>query len=99
MITDNRKPFPAGTEIQCESGSCFIISGNTVARGGSALVYNAVKQGSDRLFIIKECFPLTDRFSYIRDDNWKIIPAVPDDLGAVWFLEKQKEKFRQENRK
>lgn len=98
MTYDNRQPLPNGTEIHCNDNSYYTICSDTISRGGSALIYTARKNNSERIYIIKECFPLTERFSYIRNTNWQVIPESPDDKKATAYLNKQINALFQENK-
>lgn len=98
MTYDNRQPLPNGTEIHCNNNSYYTICSDAISRGGSALIYTAKKSNSERIYIIKECFPLTGRFSYIRNANWQIVSKSPDDKEAVAYLNKQINGLFQENK-
>ena len=98
MTYDNRQPLPNGTEIHCNDNSCYTICSDTISRGGSALIYTARKSNSERIYIIKECFPLTERFSFIRKANWQVVPESPDDKKAAAYLNKQINALFQENK-
>ena len=98
MIYDNRQPLPNGTEIHCKDNSYYTICSDTISRGGSSLIYTARKNNSERIYIIKECFPLTERFSYIRNTNWQVVPASPTDKKTAAYLNKQINALFQENR-
>ena len=98
MTYDNRQPLPNGTEIHCNDNSYYTICSDTISRGGSALIYTARKSNSERIYIIKECFPLTERFSFIRKANWQVVPESPDDKKAAAYLNKQINALFQENK-
>lgn len=80
---DGRVPLPVGAEL-CGGGARYRITGAPVGRGGSSLVYPASRQGSGRMFMIKECYPLCAEHEYLRRD-WMVAPAA-QKAGAEEYL-------------
>ena len=80
---DGRVPLPVGAEL-CGGGARYRITGAPVGRGGSSLVYPASRQGSGRMFMIKECYPLCAEHEYLRRD-WMVAPAA-QEAGAEEYL-------------
>ena len=94
---DNRKPLPAGAEVISASGVRYKIKDSTVGFGGSALIYRANRKGSLRNFILKECYPLSKKFNFVREvDDWIIRPAEADN-EAEQYLNLVKKNMRREN--
>lgn len=93
-MIDKRSPLPGGTILVGKNGIRYTLAEGSVGRGGSALVYPALREGSGRLFVIKECYPLSDRCEFVRR-NWVVCPKGEDD-GAE-YLELLKAGFSREN--
>ena len=85
---DQRTLLPIGTILTGHNGVRYTITEGTVGRGGSCLLYPAVREGSGRLFVVKECFPLSSQFEFIRR-NW-IVSAKDGDHPAAEYLNAQK---------
>ena len=93
---DTRTPLPAGTEIISASGVRYKIKDSAISFGGSALIYRASREGSMRNFILKECYPRTDNFSFIRDAESQTVR--PADAESEKFLDLVKANMRRENK-
>lgn len=94
-IVDNRTPLPVGTEIISASGVSYKIKDTPVSFGGSALIYRAQRKGSLRNFILKECYPRSKEFDFVRDpESWLVRPA---DDAAEKFFDLVKTNMRREN--
>ena len=94
-MIDNRIPLPKGTVLIGESGIRYTLTESSVGKGGNSLVYPAVREGSGRLFAIKECFPLSDEHEFIRR-NW-VVCAEEDSGTAAKYLEARKAGMALEN--
>ncbi len=95
-MTDRRIPLPAGGVLIGENGESYTIRPGAVGRGGCSLVYPASKQGSRRLFVIKECYPLTEEAKFVRR-GWDLAPADGDDAAAWALLDGQRRALEREN--
>ncbi|MDO4337280.1 MAG: FHA domain-containing protein [Eubacteriales bacterium] len=87
-MQDRRLPLPVGTKLYCENGEVYTILDEKCQYGGSSLVYSASRSGSRRTFVIKECFPLSEKYLYTRDENGLVRPSDKDDEEAAFYLEK-----------
>lgn len=77
-----RTPIKQGTIIKLPSGSSYQIIGAPIGSGGGSLLYPAARvirneegtweQGAIR-FAIKECFPFSSSYSFVRSDSGEII--------------------------
>ena len=94
-IVDSRTPLPVGTEIISASGVRYKIKDDATGFGGSALIYRASREGSLRNFILKECYPRSKKFSFIRDPESQIVR--PADADAEKFFDLVKSNMRREN--
>lgn len=99
MTCDNREPLPKGTKIYCNDKTNYTICSDVICRGGASLIYTARKNTSERIFIIKECFPLTERFSYTRGVNWEIVSGSSNNKEAMVYLKKQMNTLVEEDKK
>lgn len=63
---DNRKPLAPGTIVIDGSGLRYVIKEGKVGRGGSALIYRAAREGNLRNFILKELYPRSREFEFVR---------------------------------
>ena len=94
-MADEKKFLPTGTELVTANGTRYTIR-RVIAEGGSAIVYEANQEGSLRFFVIKECFPRSRDFGFIRD-GVKVIPADSDNENAINYLNRVKVNMEREN--
>ena len=79
-MIDKRSPLPGGTVLVGKTGVRYTVADGRIGRGGSALVYPALREGSGKLFVIKECYPLSDRYEFVRRD-WAVCPKDGHEGG------------------
>ena len=96
MTRDGRNPLPAGAVIIGKNGTRYTIQAGEIGYGGSALVYRASKNNSRRLFVVKECYPRSDKYRFIRRDG-VICAANADNPDAVKYLSLLKQDMIREN--
>ncbi len=94
-MSDKRKFLPAGTELVEKNGTCYKIL-RAIAGGGSSIVYEAAQIGSLKIFILKECYPSSTKYNFVRKDA-VICPAEENDSDAKNFLESVKKNIEREN--
>ena len=94
-MSDGRKFLPNGTRLFETNGNSYLIR-NVIAAGGSSIVYEVEKYGQFRIFILKECYPLSAKYSFERK-NGVVCPADPQDFEALDYLRRVKEKILAEN--
>ena len=94
-MTDKRKFLPAGTELVEKNGTCYKIF-RAIAGGGSSIVYEAEQVGNLKIFILKECYPSSTKYSFVRKDE-VVCPADENDSDAKNFLEGVKKNIEREN--
>ena len=88
-MEDTRQALPLGTQLCCENGKTYTIFSDNVGRGGNSLIYSAKCNDSERIFIIKECFPIHETYIFERKENGSV--GVPDGTNpgeASLYLEK-----------
>ena len=85
MAADHRADWALreGDRLQC-GDTVYIITGDPIGYGGSALVYPARRADTHLRYAIKECFPF--RGSYERRCG-VIAPQKPDDALSLRLLE------------
>lgn len=92
-----REPLPKGTLIRLPNGFCAEITGDTLGEGGGSLIYPAVrvytKEGciyrEPMQLAIKECFPLSEKYRFRRDETGSIIPGTDLKEGAAFLASVQ----------
>lgn len=95
-MTDKNKFLPAGTELIEANGTCYKIR-RVIARGGSAVVYEAEQEGSFRVFALKECYPNSTEFSFTRRKG-VVCPTDSTNLDAKNYLRLIKRNIERENK-
>lgn len=94
ILEDGRTPLPAGSEIISTSGICYKIKKDAVAFGGSALIYRVSREGSLRNFILKEFYPYSKKFNFVREG---VIIRSSDGTEADKYFRLLKENMVREN--
>lgn len=95
-MTDKNKFLPAGTELIEANGTRYKIR-RVIARGGSAVVYEAEQEGSFRVFVLKECYPNSTEFSFTRREGL-VCPTDSTNLEAKNYLRLIKRNIERENK-
>lgn len=98
-----REPLSKGTILRLPDGFCAEITGETLGEGGGSLIYPAIRVHLEdgRIvrepmhFALKECFPISEKYRFRRDETGCIIPGTDPDEGSV-FLARVKAMQRQE---
>ncbi len=88
-----RQPLKEGTIIRLPDGFCAEITGHTLGEGGGSLIYPAVRvhieEGRIRRdpmqLAIKECFPLSEKYRFRRDEKGCIVPESDQEDGAAFL--------------
>lgn len=93
---NERIPLPAGTQIIDGNGIKYVVRHGNIGSGGSSLIYRASRTNSKRLFVIKECYPVYGDGRLTRR-NGVVCPTDPDDIEAVNYLQRMKQKMMREN--
>lgn len=94
-MNEGRKFLPTGTKIITANGVCYRIQ-RVVGGGGSAVVYGASKDNSWRQFVLKECYPVSKIYNFVRDGG-SVRLEYPDDENAADFFNSVKENILHEN--
>lgn len=66
---EDRTPLAVGTLIRDKRGVTYTIKNEEIGFGGSAIIYKAAREGSLRNFILKECYPCSKKFNFIRENG------------------------------
>lgn len=94
-----------GTRIRVPGGVLYEISGSPIGEGGGSIIYPARRHLPDGeegysesplLYALKECYPLSERFSFTRDSAGEVVPEE-DSREARRYLKRVKEMQRAEN--
>ena len=65
-INDNRIPLPVGSEIISANGIRYKIKEDSVTFGSNSLIYKVSRESSLRNFVLKEFYPFSKKFSFVR---------------------------------
>ena len=92
-----REPLPIGTLIRLPDGFCAEITGDTLGEGGGSLIYPAVRVyieegGAHRepmRLAVKECFPISEKYRFHRDETGSIVPGTNFEEGAAFLASVQ----------
>lgn len=104
-MEDPRSILPPGTRLELLStGSIFEITGNPIGYGGGGIIYpakrlnlqNGVLQPDGILYALKECYPVSARYRFRRDERGEIVPQNPDDPQQQESLQNAKRRHIQE---
>ena len=84
---DNRQILQEGTIIKMLSGGIYEITGSPIGFGGGSILYPAMRllntnnglQRDGILYAIKECYPATFKFRYVRNSVGQIVPDTQQD--------------------
>lgn len=86
-----------GTILELDSNDYYLItSDNPIGEGGGGILYSASRlhyaaESSSFVpdnsidYAIKECFPVSDRFSFLRNANGEIIPETASEEGLQYL--------------
>ena len=96
LMSDGRNALPAGTVIIGKGGARYTIREGEIGGGGSALVYRASRNNSRRLFVVKECYPRSDDYKFIRRGA-VVCADSADNSDAVKYLSLLKRDMIREN--
>ena len=89
-----REYLREGTMIRFQDGACYRISGEPIGEGGGSIVYPAIRRrylGEDEpqddkvLYALKECFPVSTEYSFVRTDSGEISPAPFSEAGLRYL--------------
>ena len=88
-----REPLPKGTLIRLPNGFCAEITGDPLGEGGGSLIYPAVRVYIEEGCIyrepmrlaVKECFPISEKYRFRRDETGSIVPGTDLEEGAVFL--------------
>ena len=92
---EKRIPLPPGTVIKDIHGIEYTISEGKPGIGGNALVYKASREGSLRLFVIKECYPRSRKYNFVRRNG--LIYSENACAEAEEYFEQVRANMRNEN--
>lgn len=92
-----REPLPKGTLIRLPDGFCAEITGDPLGEGGGSLLYPAVRVFIEEGCIyrepmqlaVKECFPISEKYRFRRDETGSIVPGTDSKEGAVFLASVQ----------
>ena len=81
-MLDKRTPLVAGTKLQLDGGSMYVISGDVIGVGGGGVLYPAYRliekdgmvQPDGFSYVIKECYPVCEGRTFERNVHGEIIP-------------------------
>ena len=96
-MNDGRKFLPKGAEIITTNETCYQIQ-RVIGGGGSAVVYGATQSNSLRQFVLKECYPCSKLYNFIREGEGGAVRLEhPEDENAVDFFNSVKDNILHEN--
>lgn len=83
-MADGRAYLPVGTKLKLESGNIYKIIGEPLGRGGGSILYPAhrlvvrsrVLQSDGFLYVLKECYPVSSHYSFVRNESGEIVPQT-----------------------
>lgn len=70
-MRDQRELLSKGTKVVDNRGLEYFLNGKIIGRGGSGIVYEAVRSGERGSYAIKELFPITMRRSQLQFGSLK----------------------------
>lgn len=92
-MSEQRSFLKPGTRIRLECGNSYEITGTPVGSGGGSLLYpaeriyehngNITRDGI--AYVLKECYPLSDKHHFVRDEYGEVIPADESSSGAFYL--------------
>lgn len=94
-MANTEKFLPPGTVLVTSNRGVYRIR-HAIASGGSAIVYESEIKGTHRMFVLKECFPDSKKFAFIRK-GITVTPKNPDDIKAADYLKLIKSNMEREN--
>ena len=88
-----REPLPKGTLIRLPDGFCAEITGDPLGEGGGSLLYPAVRVNIEEGCVyrepmqlaVKECFPISEKYHFRRDETGSVVPGTDPEEGAVFL--------------
>lgn len=100
-----RTALKEGTILRVPGGILYKIMGEPIGEGGGSLIYpvrrylpegNGAYRESPILYALKECYPLSPRYTFVRDSHGSIGPEG-DEEGAKEYLERARQMQVTEN--
>ncbi len=92
MTNDARNFLPAGTILIDDKGLQYTLE-SKICGGGTSVVYKAAKENSKRIFVVKECYPCSNRF--VRKNG--VVCAQDGDIEAEKYLNRLKSNTARES--
>ena len=97
-MDDSRTYLQEGTTVTLESGDIYRITGAPVGCGGGSVIYPVerltMQQGQllpgGIFYVLKECYPVSSLYPFVRDEKGEIVPASGSD-DAANYLSRVKE--------
>lgn len=92
-----------GTQLRVPGGICYEIAGVPLGEGGGSIIYPVRRHlpggksgGSNFLYALKECYPVSSEYVFTRDVRGEVIPQGAD-REAERYLSRIKEQQLTEN--
>lgn len=98
MMADTREYLPAGTKIKLDTGNVYEITGAPVGCGGGSILYPVQRlvfydgsaQPDGFFYVLKECYPVSGTYSFVRNENGEIVPENRNDDSEYYLNRAQK---------
>ena len=102
-MSAERKPLPTGTIIRLPTGFCCQITGEPLGEGGGSLIYPIVRVHFEKhaarqepmQYALKECFPISEKYRFLRDETGCIVPSVKQEEGLSFLSAVQEMQCRE----
>lgn len=105
IMVDTREYLPAGTKIKLDTGNVYEITGAPVGCGGGSILYPVQRlvfydgsaQPDGFFYVLKECYPVSGTYSFVRNENGEIVPENRND-DSEYYLSRAKKLLLKEER-
>ena len=89
-----RTVLKKGTMIRVPGGILYKIAGGPIGEGGGSIIYPVRKylpDGNDSyrespiLYAVKECYPLSIKYEFYRNDRGEVVPAGESEAAGAYL--------------
>ncbi len=91
---DDRNFLSDNTVLIDDKGNKYTLK-SKIGGGGSSILYNAVREDSQRLFVVKECYPRSNEFEFVRKNG--VVCSADGDPDAEEYLNLLRANMRRES--
>lgn len=102
-MTEQRTYLEIGTKIQLDFGNTYEIIGDPIGTGGGSIIYPAERiyncngevKRDGIIYALKECYPVSLGYEFIRNEYGEIIPKTKSDAELSYLQHVKQMQFNE----